>query len=57
MPFLQFSGFLGLEMQKGIVINPVPTAFNDCFQAFWGRSKKKYLRVCGQQTCEHPHSG
>jgi hypothetical protein len=34
MPFLQISGFLRLEMQNGIVVIPVTTVINRCFQAF-----------------------
>jgi hypothetical protein len=52
MPFLQISVFLGLEMQKGIVVNPVPTAFNECFQAFRGHScAKKIKKIQGIDYC------
>ena len=49
MPFLQITDFLGLEMQKGIVVISVPTVINGCFQAFRGRScscsEKKSVNV------------
>jgi hypothetical protein len=34
MPFLQILGFLGQEMQKGIVVISVPTAVNEASWPF-----------------------